>query len=395
MTSLVRQIGAFAQLGISSIPQRAGESLAVVVSVGLAVGVLLAALSMERGFRATLDGSGADAVVIAQRTGSNSELDSVVPIEQARMLEGAPALASVAGEAAISPEVFTTVDGIRRTTGLRVNLPLRGVGPLAPALRDGFRIVSGRMLAPGSDEIVVGESAAREFSGLEVGSTVAFGATRWRVVGVFSAPRTIYESEVWGDINTVQSRFGRGASLQTIRLRAASADAVQTVLDWIAADPRLRLDARSERAFFAAQSTELSTIILWLGWPLALAIAAGALAGAVNVTYSSMQTRAAEIATLRAIGFNGFPVFVATLLESALLAAVGGLVGVSAGYALFNGMSASTLGSNFSQVVFSFDVTVGAAATGIALALAVGVLGGCAPAWQAARAPILDVHRRA
>jgi len=358
------------------------------------VGVLLAALAMERGFRATIDGSASDADEIAIRAGANSELDSVVPVEQARLVETAPAIArGASGVRAVSAETYTTVDGLRRDSGMRVNLPLRGVGSQGPGLRDGFRLIAGRMFASGSNELIVGDSAAREFVDFEVGREIAFGTTRWRIVGRFTVPGTIFDSEVWGDIRTVQSYFGRGPSVQTIRMRLAAGSDTRSLASWIFADPRLRLDVTSERAFARAQSQDLSNAILWLGWPLALAIAVGALAGSISVTYSSVKARAREIATLRAVGFSGRAALVATLVESTFLAGIGGLAGTSAAWLMFDGRSAATLGSNFSQVVFSFAVTPDAILTGGAIALVIGFLGGIGPAVYAAKATISNVHR--
>jgi putative ABC transport system permease protein len=118
-------------------------------------------------------------------------------------------------------------------------------------------------------------------------------------------------------------------------------------------------------------------------------MAFGALAGALNTMYSSVAARAVEIATLRAIGFGGFPAFVGTLVESLLLASIGGLVGAVATLLIFNGLSASTLGASFTQVVFSFQLTPALAAEGIILALLVGLIGGLFPALRAARLPIV------
>jgi putative ABC transport system permease protein len=127
-----------------------------------------------------------------------------------------------------------------------------------------------------------------------------------------------------------------------------------------------------------------------LGWPLAIAMAFGALAGALNTMYSSVAARAVEIATLRAIGFGGFPAFVGTLMESLTLAAIGGLIGALATYLIFDGFTASTLGGNFTQVVFAFRLSPALIGQGVALALVVGLIGGLFPAIRAARMPIVQ-----
>jgi putative ABC transport system permease protein len=105
--------------------------------------------------------------------------------------------------------------------------------------------------------------------------------------------------------------------------------------------------------------------------------------------YSSVAARAVEIATLRAIGFGGFPAFVGTLIESLVLAAIGGVIGAAATYLIFDGLTASTLGGSFTQVVFAFRLSAALIWQGVLLALVVGLLGGLFPAIRAARMPIV------
>ena len=109
-----------------------------------------------------------------------------------------------------------------------------------------------------------------------------------------------------------------------MRARLTSPAALEALKAYSDNDPRLKLDVKSEAAYFAEQASQTSDLIQKLGWPLAIAMAFGALAGALNTMYSSVAARATEIATLRAIGFGGFPAFVGTLVESLVLAAIGG-----------------------------------------------------------------------
>jgi putative ABC transport system permease protein len=139
----------------------------------------------------------------------------------------------------------------------------------------------------------------------------------------------------------------------------------------------------------ADQSSLTSDLIQKLGWPLAIAMALGALAGALNTMYSSVAARASEIATLRAIGFGGFSAFVGTIVESLILAAIGGLIGALVAFLFFDGLTTSTLGASFTQVVFSFRLSPMLIVQGVLLALVVGAIGGLFPALRAARMPIV------
>jgi len=245
--------------------------------------------------------------------------------DQVRLIEEAPGIAKGSdGKPLVSAELYLVVDGIKHSSQTKANLPLRGIGQEGAAVRKGITITAGRMFAPGSNEIVVGKALLKEFDGLELGQTVTFGTGRWTVVGVFEAAGSVFESEIWADLPVVQSFFKRDNVFQTVRVRLVDPAALAGLQRYLGADPRLtELEAKSEAAYFAEQASRTSDLIQKLGWPLAIAMAFGALAGALNTMYSSVAARTTEIATLRAIGFGGLPAFVGTLTESLILAAIG------------------------------------------------------------------------
>ncbi len=390
MGSLWRQVVAVTTINLMSISQRRWLSLSTIIAIALVVVVLLAFLAMANGFQRTIAGSGADDIAIVLRAGSQAEINSTVSRDQVRLIEDGPGIArGPNGKPLVSPELYLVVDGLKRTTQTKANLPLRGIGEQGATLRKGVTIAQGRMFAPGSNEIVVGKALLREFDGFDLGSSVSFGTTRWTVVGVFDAGGSVFELEIWADLPVVQSLFNRNNVFQTIRARLTGPASVAELKAYSDNDPRLKLDVKSEAAYFAEQASETSDLIQKLGWPLAIAMAFGALAGALNTMYSSVAARATEIATLRAIGFGGFPAFVGTLVESLLLATIGGLVGAAATWLIFDGITASTLGGNFTQVVFDFKLSPLLIGEGVALALIVGLIGGLFPALRAARLPIV------
>ena len=391
MHSLLLQIGAITLMNLKSIPQRLWLSLSTVVAIALVVIVLLTFLAMANGFQRTLTGSGASDVAVILRGGSQSEINSAIAREQVRLIEEAPGIArNAAGKPLTSAELYIVVDAVKRASGTKANVPLRGIGPEGAALRHGIALVQGRMFNPGANEIVVGKGLVSEFEGFEPGQTVSFGTGRWNVVGVFTAAGSVFESEIWADLPVVQSLFNRNNYFQTVRARLGSPADIDRLRAYVDADPRLKLDAKTEAEYFAEQAAQTSDLIQKLGWPLAIAMAFGALAGALNTMYSSVAARATEIATLRAIGFGGFAAFIGTLAESLSLAAVGGLVGAGATYLIFDGVTASTLGGNFTQVVFDFKLSPWLIGEGVALALIVGLIGGLFPALRAARLPIVE-----
>jgi putative ABC transport system permease protein len=391
MRALLLQIVAVTAINIRSIPQRFWLSLSTVVAVALVVMVLLSFLAMANGFQRTLKSAGAADIAIVLRGGSQSEINSSIAREQVRLIEDGPGVArGPDGKPLVSAELYIVVDGIKRSSQTKANIPLRGIGEEGAALRKDVTLVAGRMFNPGANEIVVGKSLLSQFQGFDLGERVKFLTSQWTVVGVFAADGSVFESEIWGDLPVVQSLFNRNNVFQTVRARINGPAELGELKRYADTDPRLKLDVKSEQDYFAEQSSQTSDLIQKLGWPLAIAMALGALAGALNTMYSSVAARSVEIATLRAIGFGGLPAFVGTLTESLLLAGIGGVLGAVATYLVFDGFTASTLGAGFTQVVFSFKLTPALIGQGLALALIVGLIGGLLPAIRAARLPIVQ-----
>jgi putative ABC transport system permease protein len=388
MSRLVGQVAAIASMNIRSIPRRFWMSLSTVVAVALVVAVLLAFLAMGNGFRQAQSSAGAADLAILMRDGAQAEINSAVTREQADLVEESPGIARQDGRALVSAELYVIVDGTSRANGLHANLPLRGLPLVGVTLRHNVRIAEGRLFRPGTNEIVVGRNVTREFVGFELGNTLRLGQSVWTIVGIFEDGGTVRESELWGDVGVVQSVFKRANFFQTIRARLDSPTALAKLKASVDADPRLKLLVETESEYFAEQANQSNDVIRKLGWPLAIIMAIGALAGALNTMYSSVASRSTEIATLRAIGFGRIPTFAGTLAEALVLAAVGGGIGVVVATLLFQGYSASTLSANFTQVMFTFKITPALCVSALLLALGVGTLGGIFPAFRAARQPI-------
>jgi putative ABC transport system permease protein len=383
------QILVIVNMNLRSIPQRFWMSLATVVAVAVVVAVLLAFLAMGNGFRKTLQSSGSDELAVFLRAGSRAELNSVLTREQVNLIAESAGIARDAKGPLVSAELYLIVDGKKRSTQTKANMPLRGLELRGLDLRKNIHITQGRMFEPGKNEIVVGDAVIREFSGFDVGTNIKLGKATWQVVGVFNASGSVFESELWADVRTVQSQFERGNSVQMIRAQLAIPGDITQLNETIKKDQRLNLDVFTEKAYYQEQSKGLTDLIFYIGWPLAIAMALGALAGALNTMYNSVAQRSADIATLRAIGFPGLPVFFGTLFESLVLAFIGGIIGSIAAYLFFDGLSTSTMGSSFTQVVFRFDMNADVLLNGIHLALIIGFIGGFFPAMRAARLPVL------
>ena len=381
-------------LNLRTIGQRLGSSAVAVVGIAGVVAVFVAVLSMSEGFRKTMATTGSPDTAIVMRSGSDSEMVSILTLDDIRIIGDGAGVRRGARGPLVSGELFVIVDLPKRSSNTTANVPLRGVGPSAFAIRPNVKIVQGRMFESGRNELIVGKGAAGQFAGTELGHTVRWGQNQWTVVGVFDAGGTVSDSEIWCDASVLQPAYRRGSSYQTAYAKLESADAFTKFKDALTTDPRLNLKVVRETDYFAEQSQMVSTLITTLGSIIAALMGIGAIFGAINTMYSAVSARTREIATLRALGFGGGPVVVSVLAESLLLALIGGAIGGTVAYVGSNGFQTSTINwQTFSQVAFAFAVTPGLIVAGIVYALVMGLLGGLLPAVRAARLPIVSALR--
>jgi putative ABC transport system permease protein len=387
-----RQALAMTRIGLATVPQRLGATSVVVVGIAGVVSVLVALLAMAQGFQETLKSAGNEDTAIVLRAGANAELSSGLDRASVILIAQAPGVQHDTHDVPIaSAEVVVVSNVPKRSTGTDANVEVRGVGAQVWKLRPEVRIVSGRRFEPGLRELIVGRGALAQFRGFESGSTVLLNGQAWKVVGVFASGDS-HESEIWGDAESVAAAYRRrGFQSVSVRLRDASAfDGFKAALS---GDPRLRVDVETTRDYYSKQSERLTTVIRAIGFGVAVIMAFGAVFGALNTMYAAVAARTREIATLRALGFSFLPVVVSVMLETMLLALAGGVLGAGIAWAVFNGYTVSTLGANFSQVVFRFQVTPELLLRGLQWALAIGFVGGLFPAMRASNLPVTQALR--
>jgi putative ABC transport system permease protein len=382
------------RIGIAGLPQRWGASLVVIVGIAGVVAVLVAMLAMGEGFAATLKGTGNDTTAIVLRGGSQAETNSVITRDQVPLISSLAGIARGSdGRSAISPELSQVVNMVTRSDGTDANAQLRGVGEAAWTLRPQVKLIQGRRFNPGMRELVVGKRTQEQYVGLELGKQIELANQQWTIVGVFESGDS-HESELWSDADTLASTYNRQA-FQSVTVKLAGKDGLKQLKAAMAADPRLKLDVDTTRNYYGKQSEGLTRLIRALGTVIGVIMAIGAVFGALNTMFAAVAGRAREIATMRAIGFRGLPVVVAVMLETLLLALLGGLLGAGLAWLVFNGYSVSTLSANFSQVVFQFKVSPELLWSGLKWALGIGLIGGLFPALRAARLPVTVALRAA
>jgi putative ABC transport system permease protein len=372
-----------------SVRVRWRSTLVAVLGIAGSVGVFVAMLALANGFEAALVTSGSPSNAMFRRAGATSEVDSVVMLDDLRVIEDAPEIQRGSDGPLVSPEVVVIAALPLVKTGTDANVQVRGVSPRALAVHDKVRLAEGRFFKPGLYEMVVGSEATHSYRGLKLGETVKLGGTAFTVVGILDAGGSSFDSEVWCDADVLAATYQRPRGVyQSVVARLTEPDRLEALQARMAADPRLRVQVDRETAYYAKVSQMLHGLILGLGSLVAAVMGVGAVFSALNTMYSAVAERSREIATIRAVGFGSGAVIGSFVVEALLIALVGGLVGCLAVLPV-NGLTTSTMNFNtFSHLSFAFQVTPALLGVGVLFALLMGLLGGVPPAIRAARLPI-------
>ena len=391
----LRQIGALIAFNIRSLPSRIGSAAVAVTGIAFVVIVLVGMLSIGEGFRSVMVAAGSPDTALVLRSGADSEMTSVLGRDEVDVIRDATGIArGVDGKPLVSPELFVIVDLPKRSSNTPANVPLRGVQPSAFTIRPEVKIVEGRPFQWGRNEVIVGRGAHAEFGGTEVGSDLRFGTNTWKVVGIFEAKGSISESELWSDAAVLGPAYQRNSSYSIVVTKLASPGSFTQFKDALTTDPKLSVKVQHETEYYEAQSRTLRQLVTGLAFIVCSLMGLGAIFGALNTMYTAVAARAREIATLEALGFGGFAVLVSVILESLVLALIGGIIGGVLAYVGFDGYRAATMNwQTFSQVAFAFDVTPRLMMWAIVYALVIGLIGGFFPAIRAARIPVAAALR--
>ncbi|MBM3818482.1 MAG: ABC transporter permease [Acidimicrobiia bacterium] len=395
MVRWLAQTAAVIALNLRTVPGRLSSSAVAIVGIAGVVVVFVSVLSIGAGFAAAMEGSGAPDRALVLRSGADTEMTSGLDGPAVDVIRQAPGIRREGAGALTSAELYVMLDIPKRSApDGSANVPMRGVEPAGVTLRDEVSIVEGRMLQFGTNEVIVGRAASGQFVNMRLGDTIVSGQNRWPVVGIFEADGGVAETEVWADVRTLQGAYRRGNTYQSVLVQLESPGSFDTFRDWLTSNPQVNLAIRRESEYYRAQSVAMTTLIRSIGFGIAALMGIGAIFGAILTMYTAVATRAREIATLRALGFNTASVLVSVLAESLGLGAIGGVIGGAAAYLAFNGYQTSTMNfQTFSQVAFAFRVTPSLLATGLFYALLMGLVGGLLPAVRAARLPISSALR--
>jgi putative ABC transport system permease protein len=387
---------------IRNLRLRKGLTAMTALGIALTVTTAIFLMALVAGLDRAFVSSGSSKNILVLRKGSEAELSGGFDASLFPTLKTLPGIAKDShGEPMASGEWVVVIVLPRKDGTGEVNVTVRGMMPdglemrqLAdgPGMPPKVKLLEGRWFETGQREVVVSESIRNRFSQANIGDAMQFGKGSWKVVGVFDAGGSAYESEVWGDVNQMASDFDRQGGYSSAYLRATDPISAEALKNRVSDDQRLKLEGVLENDYYAKQ-TSSGTPIKVIGWVVGVIMAIGSIFAAMNTMYAAVAYRGREIATLRVIGFSRPAILTSFVLESLLLALLGAIAGILL-MLPFNGMQTGTSNAvTFSEVVFSLRITPAVAIRAIIFALIMGFVGGLAPAWHAARQNILTALR--
>lgn len=378
---------------VRNLKLRKGLTIMTTLGIALTVTTAIFLMSLLAGLNRAFVTSGDSLNVLALRKGSEAELSGGFSAQLLPTLRNLPGIAKDRqGEPMVSGEWVVLIVLPRKDGTGEVNVTVRGMMPDGLELRPRVKLVEGRWFTPGQREVVVSESIHKRFSDANVGDSMQFGKGPWNVVGVFDAGGSAYESEIWGDVNQMAADFDRQGGFSSAYLRATDPISAEALKNRVSDDQRLKLDGILETEYYAKQ-TRSGAPIKFVGMIVAIAMAIGSSFAAMNTMYAAVAYRSREIATLRVIGFSRPSILTSFVIESLLLSLLGATVGIVL-MLPFNGMTTGTSNAvTFSEVVFSLRMTPAVILTAILFGVVMGLFGGFAPAWHAARQDIIAALR--
>jgi putative ABC transport system permease protein len=367
------------------------------------IGLVVLAISLFSGLvsslQRTLVSTGDERTLVVLRKGSTNDGSSSVTLEAYQALRFFEGVARDGqGQPLASPELVVQ-PFFRTRGGGRENVLVRGVEAVALSVHKNVVITEGRMFAPSSGEAIVGRGVAGRYVGAQLGENLEFGRSTWKVVGVFESAGSSLESETWVDVRELANDAKRPVPYSGLRIRVADGADRDALVRRINDDSRYALEAKPEPEYYEKQA-EGSEVFYFIAIGLALLTGVGAMFGATNTLYAAVQSRRAEIGTLRAIGFSRGAILVSFLIESVAIAllgfAAGGVLAIVLGRVvswLLGGVAfgAATFTTNVVELrVGPFDLVFS-----LIVSLVIGIVGGFFPALRAAHLRPIEALRRA
>ncbi len=382
-----------AKYNVRNLRVRWVTTLMTVVSTGLVVWATVLTFGLVEGLEHALRISGEPLDLIVLRKGTTEETSSSIEQNVAKEISNLEGIATDAtGQPLCSSEFVTILTKPRRGDGGTTNLIVRGLQEMGRAMRPSFKIVRGRDVKAGVNEVITSERMAERFQNLALGEKLEINKVLFEVVGYFEAAGSSAESEVWTDLRDLTGARRTPEALSCVNLRCRDEAAKSALLKRLREDEQFKLDAIDEPAYFERQMNA-AVAIKYAGIAIALFLTMGAMFAAANTMYAAVASRGREIGALRAIGFSRRSILFSFLLESVMLCLLGGALGCL-GTLPLNGFSTGTANwATFSEITFAFRFGPTVLMQGVLMAVAMGLVGGLFPALRAVRMPIIQALR--
>ncbi|SPF50197.1 conserved membrane hypothetical protein [Syntrophobacter sp. SbD1] len=362
--------------------------------MGLVIFVFATVLMLAEGFQQTLITSGSSENAVFIRRSAETEVQSLIERKDAAILESFPQVAVDHDLGLLAArELVVLITLAKKETGSRSNIQVRGATHgVSLALRPQIKIVAGREFNAGSTEILIGRNIAKKFKIAGLGGTINFGGHTWTVSGIMDAGGTAFDSEIWGDVDSLMGAFKRTV-YSSVLIRMRDPSTLPELKETVLKDPRLVEEARREDKYYEAQSELMARFIRILGISLTLIFSLGAITGSMITMYAAVSARTSEIGTLRALGFRRLFILLAFMAEAVFLSLLGAVTGLAAASCM-NRITISTMNwTTFSELTFRFLLSRRIVADSVIFAIVMGIVGGALPSVRAARMNIVSALR--
>lgn len=252
---------------------------------------------------------------------------------------------------------------------------------------------------------LIGEDLAKRF-GWKLGSKIPLQGTifpktngrPWELVveGIYKAKtanvdnQTLWFHHAYLDETLVagQATGPRGVGVYVVALdRGASVERVASQIEDLFRNGPQRVQGTTEAEFqrqFVDMLGSVPTLLGSIGGGVLFAI----LFAVLNTMLLAARERTHDLGVMKALGFSDAVAFWLLLGESLLVCGIGGALGVLLAWA-----SQGAVGSVLKQLIPTYEIGQQTVVEGLLLAIALGLVAGIIPAWQASRLGVVEALR--
>ena len=371
---------------LRSLLTRRVSTLLITIGIALVVFIFISMIATAQSMKGAIMQTGSEENVIIKNKAVPAVEFGLLAEEVLNVIKYLPGIArSIRDIPLVSPELYNRKFIKFGEQDKVVWLRIRGITPAAFEVYPQITVVRGTL--PRRGEVMIGKEVAVKFSReFAVGDTLQVGKENHRISGIFESGGSTFEGEIWMDKEDMKLDFDmHGLSQVTVRLESPG------LKDSFIRDLSRNLqlptaDAVGEKEYFASEG-QSSTFVLVMGIIIAVLMALGAIFGGMNLMYMTIAARIREIGTLRALGFSRSNILASLLMESLIIALLGGVAGSTLSI-IVNGYSLELF-----EVAFSITISPFILLLGLMVSVLIGIGGGLLPGISASRMQIVEALR--